>query len=120
MKNPELLGICFDTCHVFAAGYPLATQQQYEETMRTFERTVGLGRIKAFHLNDSARPLGSHVDRHASIGRGEMGLAPFRRLLHDPRFVEVPMYLETPKGEENGRDLDRANLAVLRRLAREK
>ena len=117
VKDPDRLGVCFDTCHVFAAGYPMATEKEYEATMRQFNATVGLKQIKAFHLNDSGRPLGSRIDRHAHIGRGEMGLEPFRRLLADRRFRKIPMYLETPKGQENGVDLDRINLATLRRLA---
>jgi deoxyribonuclease-4 len=116
VKAPERLGVCFDTCHVFAAGYPMDTEQQYDATMTAFETIVGLERIKAFHLNDSRRGLGSRVDRHAPIGRGEMGLGPFGRLLNDRRFRNVPMYLETPKGKENGVDLDAINLATLRGL----
>jgi deoxyribonuclease-4 len=114
---PDRLGVCFDTCHVFAAGYPMATAKEYEATMKAFDAVVGLDRIKAFHLNDSRRGLGSRVDRHAHIGRGEMGLKPFRRLLADRRFRDVPMYLETPKGKEGGGDLDVINLRVLRGLA---
>jgi deoxyribonuclease-4 len=116
VAEPEQLGFCFDTCHVFAAGYPLGTEEEYRATMRRFNRLVGLKRIKAFHLNDSRRPLGSRVDRHAHIGRGEMGIEPFRLLLADRRFRRVPMYLETPKGEENGEDLDAVNLRTLRGL----
>lgn len=116
VKEPERLGVCFDTCHVFAAGYPMATRCEYEGTMEAFDRTVGLARIRAFHLNDSARELGSRVDRHAHIGRGKMGLEPFRQLLNDPCFEGVPMYLETPKGVEDGVDLDVVNLATLRAL----
>jgi len=116
VKDPDRLGVCFDTCHVFAAGYPMAGEKEYKATMRQFNATVGLGRIKAFHLNDSRRPLGSRIDRHAHIGRGEMGLEPFRHLLADRRFRRIPMYLETPKGQENGVELDRRNLATLRRL----
>ncbi len=116
VKEPERLGVCFDTCHVFAAGYPLGTRSEYRATLRAFEAAVGLGRIKAFHLNDSLRPLGSRVDRHAHIGRGAMGLEPFRHLLGDCRFRNVPMYLETPKGTEDGVDCDVRNLAVLRGL----
>ena len=82
--------------------------------MAAFDRLVGLDRIKAFHLNDSRRELGSRIDRHEHIGRGRLGFEPFRLLLADPRFREVPMYLETPKGEENGEDLDAINLRVLR------
>ena len=116
VKNPDWLGICFDTCHVFAAGYAMGTEKQYKETMRQFNKTVGVGQIKAFHLNDSKRPFGSRVDRHEHIGRGEMGLAPFRFLLNDRRFRKTPMYLETPKGEHNRKAWDVINLSKLRRL----
>ncbi len=114
VKRPDRLGFCFDTCHVFAAGYPLGTPREYHATMVAFDRLVGLDRIKAFHLNDSRRGLGSRIDRHEHIGRGRLGIEPFRLLLADPRFREAPMYLETPKGEENGEDLDAVNLRVLR------
>ena len=116
VKDPQRLGICFDTCHVFAAGYPLGTTRQYRATMKAFDSIVGLGQIKAFHLNDSRRELGARVDRHAHIGRGEMGLKPFGHLLNDRRFRGIPMYLETPKGRENGVDLDVINLKTLRGL----
>jgi deoxyribonuclease IV len=116
VEDPDRLGVCIDTCHTFAAGYPLGTQKDYKATMRTLEKTVGLKLVRAFHLNDSAKPLGSRVDRHAHIGRGEMGKEPFRLLLGDRRFRKVPMYLETPKGEEKGKDLDEINLRTLRRL----
>lgn len=117
VQDPERLGVCFDTCHVFAAGYRLETEKAYRATMRQFDRLVGLEQIRAFHLNDSVRPCGSRVDRHAHIGRGCLGRQAFGYLLADPRFQDVPMYLETPKGEEDGVDLDRVNLAVLRELA---
>jgi deoxyribonuclease-4 len=110
------LGVCFDTCHVFAAGYPLGTAEEYQATMEAFDRIVGVRQIKAFHLNDSRRELGARVDRHDHIGRGQLGLEPFRNLLGDARFRDVPMYLETPKGEEQGLDLDVTNLATLRGL----
>jgi deoxyribonuclease-4 len=116
VKDPDRLGVCFDTCHVFAAGYPMGTLKEYRATMREFNATVGVKRIKAFHLNDSRRPLGSRVDRHAHIGEGEMGLEPFRRLLADQRFRKTPMYLETPKGERDGIDHDVRNLQTLRSL----
>jgi len=117
VRNPDWLGVCFDTCHVFAAGYPLGTSRQYEATMKAFDRVIGLDQIRAIHLNDSAHPLGSRMDRHAHIGRGHMGLAPFRHLLADPRFQQVPMYIETPKGERRGVDWDVINLRTLRRLS---
>jgi deoxyribonuclease-4 len=116
VRTPRRVGVCFDTAHVFAAGYPLASKREYQSTMRAFDRTVGLQQIEAFHLNDSRRELGSRVDRHAHIGRGRMGLEPFRRLLGDRRFRKVPMYLETPKGQEDGVELDVINLQVLRAL----
>jgi deoxyribonuclease-4 len=115
-KNPELVGVCVDTCHIFAAGYPLDTPKNYEATMKELDLIVGIDRVKAFHLNDSLKDLGSHVDRHAHIGRGKMGLEPFRNLLNDSRFSSVPMYLETAKGEEDGEDLDVINLRTLRSL----
>ncbi len=116
VKDPDRLGICCDTCHVFAAGYPMASERQYKATMKALNATVGLKKIKAFHLNDSRRQLGSRVDRHAHVGRGRMGLEPFRRLLADRRFRRIPMYLETPKGKEDGVELDMINLNVLRGL----
>ncbi len=118
VKDPDRLGVCFDTCHVFAAGYPMDTEKEYKATMREFNKTVGVKQIRAFHLNDSKTRLGSHVDRHARIGGGEMGLAPFCNLLNDRRFRKVPMYLETPKGQEDGEELDVINLRTLRKLIR--
>jgi len=116
VKDPERVGVCFDTCHVFAAGYSMETEKQYKATMREFNKLVGVNQIKAFHFNDSKTEFGSRVDRHAGIGRGCMGKEPFRFLLNDRRFRKVPMYLETPKGEENGKELDVINLQILRRL----
>jgi deoxyribonuclease-4 len=116
VRQPGRLGVCFDTCHAFAAGYPLGTPEEYEKTMQEFDRVVGLPRIKAFHLNDSKKGLGSRVDRHHHIGEGLLGLEPFRLLLADPRFRDTPMYLETEKGERDGVDLDVINLATLRGL----
>jgi len=117
VEDPDRLGICFDTCHVFASGYALRGSREYRATFHRFDSVVGLGQIRAFHLNDSARDRGSRVDRHAHIGRGKIGLAPFRRILTDPRFRPIPMYLETPKESENGVEMDVVNLRVLRRLA---
>ncbi|NOZ39419.1 MAG: deoxyribonuclease IV [Planctomycetes bacterium] len=115
-RDPERLGVCFDTCHVFAAGYAMDTEKNYKATMRSLNKTVGVKQVKAFHLNDSLRPFGSRKDRHAAIGAGEMGLEPFRFLLNDRRFRKVPMYLETPKEDEQGRDMDVVNLKTLRAL----
>lgn len=113
---PRRLGVCLDTCHVFAAGYALAPVGEYQATMKAFDRTVGLRWLKLFHVNDSKKPLGSRVDRHAHIGKGELGLEPFRLLVNDPRFRRHPMILETPKEEGDKKDLDAVNLAILRGL----
>lgn len=113
---PERLGVCFDTCHVFAAGYPLAPRQDYEATMTEFECIVGLEKLRLFHVNDSLKPFGSRVDRHAHIGRGHLGLEPFRLLVNDRRFADRPMILETAKEEDDNDDMDAVNLGVLRGL----
>ena len=113
LTEGDRLGFCFDTCHVFAAGYDLSTKAGYEETMASFDRILGLDRLEAFHVNDSKKGLGCRVDRHEHIGEGEIGVEAFRCLMRDPRFRRVPKVLETPK--EN--DGDRRNLALLRRLA---
>jgi len=116
IADPDRLGFCFDTCHVFAAGYALGTEKEYRATMSVFDRLLGLERIRAFHLNDSLRPLGSRIDRHEHIGRGQLGLEPFRLLLADPRFSEIPMYLETPKEQAGVANWDEINLRTLRDL----
>lgn len=114
--EPERLGVCVDTCHIFAAGYSLETAEEYDETIAELDRTVGIDRVRVWHLNDSLRERGSRVDRHAGIGKGHLGIEPFRHLLNDRRFRQLPMILETPKGEEGGEDLDAINLRVLRSL----
>ena len=106
---PDRLGVCIDTCHVFAAGSPLAPADEYERTMAEFDRMVGVAHLKVFHVNDSQKPLGSRVDRHAHIGRGCLGLEPFRLLVNDPRFRDRPMILETPKEDGDNDDMDTAN-----------
>jgi len=111
---PERLGICFDTCHALAAGYEFRDAASYAQTMKTLDGSVGLERIRAFHLNDSKLGLGSRRDRHEHIGKGELGLEPFRLILNDPRFRAVPMVLETPKGDDLAED--RVNLKLLRSL----
>jgi deoxyribonuclease-4 len=118
LDDPEWLGVCLDTCHIFAAGYPLATQQHYRQVIAQLDKTVGLAHVKAIHLNDSLKPCGSRKDRHEHIGRGQIGLEPFGWLLNDRRFRQVPMYLETPKGVHEGRNWDEINLETLRGLIR--
>jgi deoxyribonuclease-4 len=116
VADPHRLGVCLDTCHVFAAGYALAPEREYRATLREFDRVVGLKRLKAFHLNDSLKPLGNRVDRHAHIGRGQLGLEPFRLLVNDRRFRGHPMILETAKEDGDEKDMDAVNLRVLRGL----
>ena len=120
VHEPERLGVCVDTCHLFAAGYSFAAPGEYDGLMEELDRTVGFGRVRVWHLNDSRKERGSRVDRHAAIGRGCLGLEPFRNLLNDPRFQAIPMILETPKGTEDGEDLDALNLRTLRGLERPK
>ncbi len=110
----ERLGICVDTCHIFAAGYDLRTREKYEATFAEFDRLIGIDRINFFHLNDSKKELGSRVYRHEHIGKGCIGLDGFRYLVNDPRFAGHAMTLETPKGKDLAED--RENLAVLRGL----
>jgi deoxyribonuclease-4 len=98
VRRPERIGVCLDTCHLHAAGYDLATDAGYAETMTAFRRLVGFERLRAVHLNDARMPRGSRVDRHAAIGRGYLRAAAFRRLMRDRRFDGVPMVLETPSG----------------------
>lgn len=116
VKEPDRLGVCFDTAHTFAAGYELRTKEGYEATWSSFAGTLGLARLKAIHLNDSKKELGSRVDRHEHIGKGLLGLEPFRFLLNDDRFRGLPMILETDKGPDL--EEDKENLAVLRSLVR--
>ena len=114
VKEPERIGFCFDTAHALAAGYELRTTEGYQATFAEFDRLLGLSRLHCFHLNDSKKNLGTHVDRHEHIGKGTLGLEPFRMLLNDPRFADCPMILETPKGEDMAEDVE--NLRVLRGL----
>jgi deoxyribonuclease-4 len=109
------VGICFDTCHAHASGYDLSTEEGYDRTMAAFERVLGLDRLRAFHLNDSKTPTGSHVDRHAEIGDGYLGLLPFWRLVNDARFAQLPAVLETPSGPDKLPSFKR-NLERLRAL----
>lgn len=113
-RFPQRLGICFDTCHAFAAGYDFRTPPGYEQVFVDFDRLIGIDRLKFFHLNDSIKGLGSRVDRHTHIGQGEIGIEGFRLLMNDPRFASLPMALETPKGDDLAEDI--TNLKRLRGL----
>ena len=117
------VGVCLDTCHLLTAGYDICSEAGYRETFRQFGAIVGFSRLKAFHLNDSKKPCASRVDRHEHIGKGCIGVEPFRWLLNDPRFARLPMLLETPKEDtpqsrrlSDVDPLDRENLDLLRSL----
>ena len=112
--RPERLGICIDTCHLFAAGYDIRAPVGYANAIEECRKAVGLDRVLAFHLNDAKAGLGSGLDRHENIGEGFLGVAPFRFLLNDRRFTRTPKVIETPKDPEP--EADRRNLAKLRRL----
>ena len=116
VAHPGRLGVCLDTCHLFAAGYEIRTAEGYRETLRAFEATVGLSRLKAIHLNDSKGERGSRVDRHEHIGKGRIGREGFRHFVRDRRLDGIPMILETPKDDDPLR-ADRRNLRLLRTLA---
>jgi deoxyribonuclease-4 len=111
-RYPQNLAVCFDTCHAFAAGYDL--KDSYEKVFEEFDRIIGTEMIKAFHLNDSKKGLGAKVDRHEHIGKGDLGIKPFEKLVNDTRFEKTPMILETPKGEND--EMDIVNLKTLRDL----
>ena len=117
VATPARFGVCLDTCHVFAAGYDLRTAAGYAQVFAEFAAVVGLDRLKLFHVNDSAKPLGSRVDRHAGLGLGEIGPEAFRLLATDRRFADLPMILETPKEDAAGNAMDGVNLGLLRGFA---
>jgi len=110
-EHRERVGVCLDTCHVYSAGYDLVGD--YEGVVANLADTVGLERLRLFHLNDSQCPFGSRKDRHADIGEGSLGDEPFRRIMTDERFAAIPRVLETPKGDDHTA-ADRRNLARLR------
>jgi deoxyribonuclease-4 len=122
MKAHRRVGVCLDTCHLLAAGYDICSPEGYARTFDQFARLIGFERLKVVHMNDSKRPMGSRVDRHAHIGDGFLGLEPFRRLVNDRRFRGLPMLLETPKSEGKATGLvvadpmDMKNLGLLRSL----
>jgi len=111
------LGVCLDTCHLFAAGYDFRMAEGYAVIMQELDRIIGVARVRCIHMNDSKRELGSRVDRHEHIGKGKIGKSGFANFLNDPRFGGVPIILETPKGVDGrGRDLDKVNLKRLRQM----
>ena len=117
IEKPHRTGVCLDTCHVFAAGYDLRTPGAYTRTIQAFDTIVGCQRLFLIHLNDAQKPLGSRVDRHAHIGRGQIGLTGFECIMNDERLAPIPKIIETPKGS-HGSDFDKINLDRLRSLLR--
>jgi len=112
VEKKERIGICYDTAHTFEAGYDIRTEKTYQETFAKFDKILGLDLLKVFHINDSKTDLGSRVDRHENIGKGYLGVAPFRFLVNDQRFQSHPMILETPGGDQFYKE----NLRLLRSL----
>jgi deoxyribonuclease-4 len=96
IKDKSRIGICIDTCHIFVAGYDISSKKKYEEMMHRFEDIIGIKFLKGAHLNDSKKECGSHIDRHAPIGKGFIGLEGFRCIMNDKRFDDIPLILETP------------------------
>jgi deoxyribonuclease-4 len=115
VESKEKIGFCLDTCHVFAAGYDLRGEKDYEVTMQSFDRIIGLNRLYVIHLNDAKRGLASRVDRHEHIGEGSIGAEAFRFIMNDPRLKAIPKILETPK-KKGPIDSDSINLSLLRSL----
>ena len=116
VDNRDQMGVCLDTCHIFAAGYPISEPAEYKKTMRQFDQVVGLERLKVLHLNDSKKEFGSRRDRHEHIGDGHIGCDAFRNIVNDRRLARIPMIIETPK--EDDLEEDRKNLKVLRSLVK--
>lgn len=116
VKDKSRVGVCIDTCHMFCAGYDIRTKETYENTWKEFEKVIGYDWLEVFHINDSKKPLNSHVDRHENLGHGYIGLEAFRLLLNDERFDDIPMVLETPGGDK----WFRKNLKVMRELVGQK
>lgn len=112
-SNPDSIGVCFDTCHAFAAGYDFRDQSSYTSMWKQFDTIIGLNKLKAIHLNDSKKGLGSHVDRHEAIGAGKLGLSPFKLIMNDKNLTAIPKILETPKASL---DDDRKNIEILKSL----
>jgi deoxyribonuclease-4 len=116
VENKKQIGVCLDTCHVFAAGYPIVKVADYKATMKQFDDTIGLERLRIIHMNDSLKEFGSRRDRHEHIGKGHIGLKGFRNFVNDRRLRDVPMIIETPKGDDLTEDIE--NLRVLRGLVK--
>ncbi len=107
------IGVCIDTCHIFAAGYDIRTEKGWEDTLKKFDKEIGLKHLYAMHLNDSLKPLGSRLDRHAPLGKGEIGMECFKVVMRHKDLRELPKYLETPEGPP----LWEKEIALLRNFA---
>jgi len=119
VRDADRLGVCLDTCHLFAAGYDFRTPEQYASMIDQLDSAIGLAQVRCIHANDSKRELGSRVDRHDHIGKGLIGKSGFTNFLNDIRFRKVPFILETPKEKDHqGHDMDRLNVQQMRRLVR--
>jgi deoxyribonuclease-4 len=116
VENRKRVGVCVDTCHIFAAGYGLRKKPDYEKTFREFDSVIGLDQVRLFHVNDSKKDFATRVDRHEHIGKGFIGLEAFKFLVNDARFLKIPMIIETPKGKDLREDEE--NLTTLRKLIR--
>ncbi|MCH7948532.1 MAG: deoxyribonuclease IV [candidate division Zixibacteria bacterium] len=116
VKVQDHIGVCLDTCHIFAAGYPIGDPKEYKKTMKKFEDLIGIDKLKIIHMNDSKKEFGSKKDRHEHIGKGHIGIEAFRNIVNDKRLKNIPMILETPKEEELKED--RENLKLLRSLVK--
>lgn len=113
VKPKVPIGVCIDTCHIFAAGYDIRTKDAWDKTLNEFDKIIGLSHLYAFHVNDSAKELGSRVDRHARLGEGLIGIESFKVLMTDKRTRDIPKYLETPGGPE----VWKKEIQLLRELA---
>jgi deoxyribonuclease-4 len=116
VEDKTRMAVCVDTCHIFAAGYDIVSEKGYQKTFQDFDDILGLDRLAAFHVNDSKRELGSHIDRHEHIGKGAIGLGGFFHLMNDKRFRNIPKILETDKGPDMKEDIE--NMKVLRSLVK--
>ncbi|HVP07569.1 MAG TPA: deoxyribonuclease IV [Candidatus Acidoferrum sp.] len=116
VEDKAHIGVCMDTCHIFAAGYPIIDPKEYKKTMKSFEDIVGLEKLKVIHMNDSKRELGSRIDRHEHIGKGQIGLEGFRNFVNDRKLAKIPMVIETPKEDDLKEDIE--NLKILRSLVK--
>lgn len=118
VEDKDRVGVCLDTCHIFAAGYPISDPKDYKKTMKQFDDNIGLEKLHIIHANDSLREFGSRKDRHEHIGKGHIGIEAFRNFVNDRRLKNVPMILETPKDETLADDIE--NLKLLRSLVKKK